>query len=379
MKIVYVIETLAVVGGVEKIISEKASYLAEHFGYDVYLISCTQSKGQENAFPLSTQVRQINLAIPYYKQYHYKYPQRFRIKYQTRQLLKNKIQQTVSKIKPDIIIGTLKFAADILCKLKTPAKKIIECHEARLFAMSDHEHQHSLLTRIYVKYYQRKEYFKAIEQYADMVVTLTEGDKSLWNEARRVEVIPNFTTMASTMHVEKQKRIIAVGRLSAEKGYDRLLAAWQQVVQKHPDWKLDIFGDGKLHDSLLSMIDTLNIRNIELHHSTRKISQEYVDSDIYVITSLFEGFALTIIEAMIHGLPCIAFDCPFGPHALIEDNKTGFLIEDGNIPQFADKLCYLIEHPEVRAAFSAAAISKASNYKIDTTMERWRKLFVSLK
>ncbi len=379
MKIVYVIETLAVVGGVERIISDKASYLAEHFGYDVYLISCTQNNVQENAFPLSTQVRQINLAIPYYKQYHYKYPQRFIVKYQTNQLLKRKIQQTVSKINPDIIIGTLKFAADILCKLKTPAKKIIECHEARIFVTSDLEHQHSLLTHIYIKYYQRIKFFKAIEQYADMVVTLTEGDKALWSEARRVEVIPNFTTMVSTMHVEKQKRIIAVGRLSAEKGYDRLLAAWQQVVEKHPDWNLDIFGDGRLYDSLLSMIDTLNISNIKLHHSTQKISQEYVDSDIYVITSLFEGFPLTIIEAMIHGLPCVAFDCQFGPQALIEDNKTGFLIENGNIPQFADKLCYLIEHPEVRAAFSAAAINKASDYNINTIMERWRVLFMSLK
>ncbi len=379
MKIAYIIETLAVVGGLEKVISEKASYLAEHFGYDVSIISCTQSERQENAFPISTKVRQINLAIPYYKQYRYKYPLRLWIKYQTHQLLRSEMQRTVDEFHPDIIIGTLKFEADLVCKLNTTAKKIIECHEARPFAMSDLEHQRSFLSHIYMQYYERRKYFKSIEKKADIVVTLTNGDKALWSTARKVEVIPNFSTMTPARHIDNQKRIIAVGRLSAEKGYDRLIAVWQQVFPKHPDWKLDIFGDGKQHDSLQELIENSDCRNITLHPSTSKINQEYGDSDIYVITSLFEGFGLTIVEAMINGLPCVAFDCPFGPHDIIDNNKNGFLVENGKIEQFAEKLCFLIEHPEVRTDFSVAAISKASSFNIDTIMDNWKSIFLSLK
>ncbi len=375
MKIVYILETLAVVGGSEKIISEKAGYIAEHFGYDVSIISCTQKDGQDNAFPLSTKVRQINLAVPYYKQYRYKYPQRLWVKYKTKQLLRNEMQRIINELNPDIIIGTLKFEATKICELNSPAKRIIECHEARPFAMSDLEHQRSFLSHIYMQYYQRNRYFKIIEKKADLVVTLTEGDKALWSKAHKVEVIPNFSTMSSTRHIDNQKRIIAVGRLSAEKGYDRLIAVWKQVALKHPDWRLDIFGDGRLRDSLQELIDKSDSSHIVLHPTTNKISQEYASSEIYVITSLYEGFSLSIVEAMIHGLPCIAFDCPFGPRSLIDDNKNGFLIEDGNIQQFAEKLCYLIEHPEVRDAFSAAAISKASNFSIDTIMARWKSIF----
>ncbi len=379
MRIVYIVETLAVVGGSEKIISEKAGYMAEHFGYDVSIISCTQSNGQDNAFPLSSKVRQINLAIPYYKQYRYKYPQRLWVKYKTKQLLRNEMQRIINKLNPDIIIGTLKFETTIICGLNSPAKRIIECHEARPFVLSDLEHVRSFLSHIYVLYYQRKKFFRKIEKKADLVVTLTEGDKELWSRAHKVEVIPNFSTMSSTRHIDNQKRIIAVGRLSAEKGYDRLIAVWNQVALKHPDWKLDIFGDGNMRDSLQELIDKSNNSHIELHHTTNKISQEYASSEIYVITSLYEGFSLSIVEAMTHGLPCIAFDCPFGPRSLIDDNKNGFLIEDGNIRQFAEKLCYLIEHPDVRTEFSAAAISKASNFNIETIMARWKSILVSLE
>ncbi len=379
MRIAYIVETLAVVGGLEKIISEKASYLAEHFNYDVFIISCTQNSDQATAFPLSAKVREINLAIPYYKQYHYKYPQRLWVKYRISQLLKSEIQKVIDNLDPDIIIGTLKFEAALICELHSAAKKIIECHEARPFAMSELERQRSFLSHFYIQFYQRKKYLKAIEKKADIVVTLTEGDKQLWKKARKVTVIPNFSTMSPARHIDDQKRVIAVGRLSREKGYDRLIAAWQQVARKHPDWKLDIFGDGKLHAPLQELIARQDSSHITLHPSTPKISQEYACSDIYAVTSLFEGFGLTIIEAMIHGLPCVAFNCPFGPRYLIDDNKTGFLVEDGDINQFAEKICYLIEHPEVRAAFSVAAISKASCFNIDTIMAQWKSLFISLK
>ncbi len=379
MRIAYIVETLSIIGGLEKIITEKANYIADKYGYDVTIISCTQNKLQENAFPLSPNIKQIYLAIPYYKQYQYHYPKRFWVKLQTSKLLKRELENAVTKINPDIIIGTLKFGADIICKLNCNAKKIIECHEARPFAMSDLEHNRSCLSHIYIQYYQRRKYFKIIEKKADIVVTLTEGDKDLWNRARRVEVIPNFSTMTPSNGSNKQKRVIAVGRLSAEKGYDSLITIWQKVSTKHPDWELDIYGDGKLYEFLQTLIKNTGSRNIILNASTKEISQEYAKSSIYVMTSLYEGFSLTLLEAMIHGLPSIAFDCPFGPRYLIKNGENGFLIKEGDINEFANKICYLIEHSEIMSKFSTSAIAKASLFNIDTIMTQWKSLLLSLR
>ena len=123
---------------------------------------------------------------------------------------------------------------------------MVESHEARIFTMSDKGLSRSFFSRLYMKYY-RGRYFRRIEKKADVVVTLTNGDAKEWMKAKRVEVIPNFTVMP----VVKQsacdnKRVIAVGRLEWQKGFDRLIDAWAIVSQQHPDWQLDIFGSGSL-------------------------------------------------------------------------------------------------------------------------------------
>ncbi len=378
MQIVYIIETLAIVGGLEKIVTEKANYLADKFGYDVTIITCTQRKDQNNAFHLSPNVKQIHLAIPYYKQYYYKYPIRLWIKFQIRELLKRELTNTINSMNPDFIIGTLKFEADLICQLECKTKKIIECHEVRYFSLLDLEKKRNFLSRIYLNYYKRENYFKVIENKADILVTLTQDDKALWNNARRVEVIPNFSTMPLSIHTCSEKRVIAVGRLSAEKGYDRLITIWEQVSRKHPDWQLDIFGDGNQHTHLLNIIK-YNNSHITIHHSTTNISQEYAKSSIYVMTSLYEGFSLSLLEAMRNGLPCIAFDCPFGPRTMITNNKNGYLIENGNIQLFVDKLNYLIDHPETRSRFAQSANKYSETFNIEKVMELWQDVFSSLK
>lgn len=110
-------------GGTEKMLSEKASYLVDVFGYDVTIISCTQIAGQTNTFPLSQNVKQINLAIPYYRQYHYGYPKRLLVKWETNQAFKELLTKNIQQIDPDIVIGVARFAADIVTTIKCRAKK----------------------------------------------------------------------------------------------------------------------------------------------------------------------------------------------------------------------------------------------------------------
>ena len=81
---------------------------------------------------------------------------------------------------------------------------------------------------------------------------------------------------------------------------------------------------------------------------------------------------------MQHGLPCISFDCPYGPKNLIDNEKSGYIIENGNISLFADRLSYLMDHPDIRKQFGAAAINKSKSYHVDTIMKQWKSLFESL-
>jgi glycosyltransferase involved in cell wall biosynthesis len=366
-------------GGTEKMLSEKASYLVDVFGYDVTIISCTQIAGQANTFPLSQNVKQINLAIPYYRQYHYGYPKRLLVKWETNQALKKLLTKTIHQIDPDIVIGVARFAADIVTTIKCRAKKIIECHEARPFIMADMEGNRALVSRLYTNLIMKKRYFRMIERHADVVVTLTEGDSHLWKKARHLEVIPNFSTMAvSRMADYKNKRVIAVGRLSAEKGYDRLLKIWKRVSPQHQDWSLEFFGDGKLHHMLTNMIHDLQLLNVTINPPTPHISEEYSKSAICVMTSHFEGFPLVLLEAIRHGLPCIAFDCPFGPASIIKDGICGYLIEENSIEQYAQKLSLLMDREDIWKSLSEGAIKRNADFSVETVMNRWRQLFEDL-
>ena len=241
MKIVYVIASLETSGGTERIVSEKANYLTEVFGYDVSIICYDQHMDSPNFYKLSEKVEQINLGLQMYSQYQYTYPKRLWKKYILRSRFKRELSKVVKEINPDILIGVSHFRADIVCAIDCKAKKIIESHVPRSFIENTNN---KFINDIYKRYYDMR-YFHVIENKADMIITLTEGDCELWSKAKCIKTIPNFSTIHGHQLCNlKKKRIITIGRLSKEKGFDRLLVIWKLVADKHPDWQLDIFGDG---------------------------------------------------------------------------------------------------------------------------------------
>ena len=378
MKIVYIIDSLALKGGAERIITEKMNYLATIYNYDVSVITYYQFH-EPNTYPLSCKVKQINLSIPFYQQYRYSYPKRLWLKWGFYRQLQIELQQTVNSINPDILIGVGYTLADVVCSIKCQAAKIIESHEARIYTKSPLlKKRTSFIYTIYLKL-NRKKYLKTVEKKADAIVTLTKGDAQEWKNAKRVIIIPNFSIMPiSKLSNCESKRVIAVGRLEWQKGYDRLVNIWELVSHKHSDWQLDIFGEGRLEEEINNNIRKKNLRNVNIHPFTDTISQEYASSSICVLASRFEGFSLVLIEAMRHGLPCVSFNCPYGPKDLIDDNESGYVIENDNIEQFAEKLNYLIENTEIRKKFAKKALLKSTRYDVDTIMSQWRDLFDSL-
>ena len=381
MKISYVIDSLGSKGGAERILSEKMNYLATHYGYDVHVITCYQDpRITPNAYFLSEKIKQVNLCIPYYSQYKYKYPKRLWIKYSIYRKLLKKLRETILQIDPDILIGLGYFRANTICNIDCRATKIIESHQARNYTLTSQGLNRTHLTNAYMKVF-RSFYFRTIEKKANVVVTLTNGDAQLWKKAKRVMVIPNFTMMRpkTRTYSTESKRIISVGRLEWQKGYDRLIDIWRLVTIKHPDWELAIYGSGTLESEIRSSIKSAGLNNVTIHPFTSNISYEYSQSSIFVLSSHFEGFPLVLLEALQHGLPCIAFDCPYGPRDVIGDGQCGYVIDNNNNQKFAEKLCSLIESPELRSSFSNMGIKKANLYNIDSIMRAWNELFISLR
>lgn len=378
MKIVYIIDSLALKGGAERIITEKMNYLATIYNYDVSVITYYQFH-EPNTYPLSCKVKQINLSIPFYQQYRYSYPKRLWLKWGFNRQLQIELQQTVNSINPDILIGVGYTLADVVCSIKCQAAKIIESHEARMYTQSPLLHKNTSLFSTIYAILNRKIYLNIVEKRADAVVTLTKGDALEWKNAKRVEIIPNFSIMPiSNLSNGESKRVIAIGRLEWQKGYDKLIDIWKLVSPTHSDWQLDIYGEGSLEADLKKRINEAGLINVTIHPFTHNISQEYAKSSIQVLTSRFEGFSLVLLEAMRHGLPCVTFDCPFGPKELIDDNKCGYVIENDNINQFAERLNYLIDNQQVRKRFAKEALMKSRKYNVDNIMNLWKELFNSL-
>lgn len=373
MKIAFIVPTLESHGGVKRITIEKANYFSIHFGYDVFIITQYHHNDKPIIYPISEKVHYIHLGIPYFKQYSFKYPRRLWIKRTINKRLRKETTNAVLRIDPDILIGFSFFRPDIVCKIPCRAIKIIESHEPKDLLESN-LYNKSMISKLF-----RKIHIRTIEKHADLVIGLTNDAKKQWEKAKRVEVIPNYSSMTVSRQSDSNaKRVIAVGRLTYVKGFERLIKIWEIVSTKHPDWLLDIFGDGPLKDKLTKLISASNLNNIKLHEAVQNISQEYANSSICAVSSYYEGFSLVILEAMMHGVPCIAFDCPDGPRSIITDNKNGFLVQNGNNSMFAERLCQLMENDIIRSNFSKNCLEDVKQFDTDKIMEHWKDLFESL-
>ena len=374
MKIVYIIPSLEIKGGAERIVIEKANYLSEHYGYDVSIITQCHHNNAPIAYPLSEKIHHINLGIPYYNQYKYSYPKRLWLKWRINKRLRKETTDAVLQIDPDILITLPLFKPHIAYAIPCRAKKIIEVHEPLEYHLYS-----GFLNKSWISKRLKKHCFETVLKNADVFVNLTDDDRILLKKAHRVEVIPNFSSMKISQYSTcTAKRVIAVGRFSHVKGYERLLKIWGVVNAQYADWHLDIFGDGSLRTELAHYADDHHIKNVTIHEATHDISQEYANSSICTVTSYYEGFSLVILEAMMHGVPCVAFDCPNGPRCIIKDQQCGYLVENGNDDLFAERLCHLIKDQQLRKQFSDAAIERAKRFDIDIIMRQWQSLFESL-
>jgi glycosyltransferase involved in cell wall biosynthesis len=212
-------------------------------------------------------------------------------------------------------------------------------------------------------------------------IVLTNEEKNSWENNCNIEVIPNaLSYFPDTVSTGEQKKVIAVGRLVYEKGFDLLIETWKSVYEKHPEWELHIWGEGNQKENLLQLITKNGLDSvIKIHPPEKDIYARFLKHSIFVFPSRYlEALPMVLIEAMSCGLPLVAFDAPCGPKDVIIDGKNGFLVETGNITELSEKINRLIESTELRKTMGEAARKMSLNYNEERIMKRWIKLFESL-
>ncbi len=177
-----------------------------------------------------------------------------------------------------------------------------------------------------------------------------------------------------------QRLLLAVGRLSEQKGFGKLLEAWQQLAADFPQWQLVILGEGPDRQALQAQAAGLGLAgSVSLPGRAGNVGQWYEAADLYVMSSRFEGFPNTLAEAMAHGLPAVSFDCDTGPRDIIRDEVDGLLVPPGDVAALAAALRRLMSDAALRAAFSARATDVRERFSLAHVAGKWEQLFEELR
>lgn len=213
------------------------------------------------------------------------------------------------------------------------------------------------------------------------VVVLTEKDKLWFMEyISSVFVIPNPIILNNRFHSPlNSRKIIAMGRLEYQKGFDTLIRVFSHLCKKHADWELNIYGDGSLKEDLQRMIYEYGLENhFYLRGVTKDVLSKLRESAFFVFSSRFEGFGMALVEAMSQGVPCVSFDCPNGPSDIITNGKDGLLVENQDEDELLKSMERLIYDFDLRKKLGDAAYMKVENFSINAILDKWNDLYIQL-
>lgn len=361
-KILYCIESLHNSGGMERVLTTKANYLSEHYNYDVHI--ALRKEDSRPFFPLSPKVICHNLDSKSYNDY------------------KKNLTALLYEIKPNISISMCGSEFSFLYKIKDGSKKIAEFHFTKYYLSYLVNGIENLrfrnLHRIKASWIQKREARYA--KHYDKVVLLTKQDLEIWGSPPNMTYIHNPLSFRSDkVSSLTNKKIVAVGRFIAQKGFLLLIEAFRIIAKKFPDWKLEIYGEGQELQLMQKRIKDYSLENqVVLCEPTNNIQDVFLQSSLFVFPSIYEGFGLVLTEAMECGVPCIAFDCECGPREIIKDRRNGYLVKNKDVESFAKKMMLLMQDNYLRIQMGKRAKEDVSSFYLENIMEHWHQLFINL-
>lgn len=360
MKIIYTIEDFSIKGGAENIIAKKANILASEYHHEVTIVSIYHDN-RPPSYTLANGVKLVSLNIPFVSKHNNpikKLINRMLVMFKTIR----KFQHIVNQINPDIIFFTMSMGALMLPFCKTKAKKVYESHTARQFTP-----------------YQKL--FFITEKVADTIVCLSQGDAKEFRHTKNITIIPNF--IEQPYHYVDDysvRKAIAVGRLEDQKGFDTLIDCWKSVVNKHPDWHLDIYGEGTQHAKLQQQINSLGLKsNITLCGRSNNIMEIYPKYSMHIMSSRYEGQGIALVEAQACGLPSVVTDFKYGASDIVQNGINGLIVRQYDNKALADAINTMISSEEMRQECGRNARIVGEQYYKENVFSKWISLISRLQ
>ena len=374
LKIVYCTPALYMAGGVERVLTLKANYFAEHFGYDITII-LTEGKDRPLFYPLSDRIKIVNLDVNFEELWTCSFVKKVFVYLSKQRIFKKRLTAELMHIRPDITVSLLRREINFINDIKDGSKKIGELHVNRANYRNFEEGDANFIKNLFAKFWMRSlvSHLKQLDKF----IVLTEEDKASWTELSNVEVIPDPLAFdVAEVSPLKAKRVIAVGRYVYQKGFDLLLQAWAKIEKQFPDWELAIYGMGDRlpYENLAKQLG-VDMNRCHLNGSTQNIRKEYLESSLFVFSSRFEGFGMVLIEAMACGLPVVSFDCPCGPKDIVSHDEDGLLVPSGDIDKLADELSVVMSNESLIRKMSKTAVIHSKRFRLDRISLRWKLLF----
>lgn len=382
MRIVYCLPGLYNAAGMERVLSQKVNWLAEHTDWEITIMTTEvvpEGKAR-NYFPLHERIEVVEWNIDFNADYRLPIGKKWMQHRRKQKQYEALWTEWVNSHDVDVCVSLCGKEIEWLGKAKAKCRKIAEIHFAMDYRAQwlAQTHQGLLwrlagkgLTQALVKHVKKM----------DKLVVLTQADAQAWREqgVRNIAVIANpCSMMPEQIGKHDKKQVLAVGRLERQKGFDWLIEAWGKIAETYPEWTLKICGEGSQRIVLEKQIEELGLRDrVEMNGVAEKLEEEYMQSRLFVLSSRYEGLPLALMEAMSCGLCCIAMDCKQGPKELIgERDERGRLVALGDVEGLARAMAEEIAQEEHAQKMGQQAYAYAhARFDIDATMRQWVELF----
>ncbi len=351
-KIVFVIPALSA-GGAERVMSVLASRFAT-WGHDVTLLTYSD-RGNRDFYDLGRNVRRVRLGE--------QQPARSLIQ----RVIANvkrlyAIRKSIGQMDPDTVISFMDGPNIItITSLLGMSVKVIVTER------ND--------PSVWPPFRSWRLLRKILYRFADLTVVQTNSAREWFGrncETKELVVIPNPVRDVSQQASERGKAVLAVGRLDPQKGFDILIKAFAQFSMEHPDWELQILGEGGGRTSLETLIERMGLQDkVTMPGAVKDVDGHYAKAGMFVLSSRFEGFPNVLIEAMRMGCAVVATDCPSGPSEIISHNWDGMLVDVDDVEELANVLTVLAQEKALREKLGSRAVERTESYNLNAIAEQW--------
>jgi glycosyltransferase involved in cell wall biosynthesis len=373
MNLVYTIAGTYRAAGMERILADKANWLAAH-GHAVTIVT-TEQRGRPEAFPLDPAIRRVDLGIGYEDNNGGLFLSKLLFHPFKQIRHRRRLSRLLRALRPDVTVSMFCGDEVFLPALRDGSRKVLEVHFSRFKRL---QYGRKGLWALADRYRSRKEY-KIVRRF-EKFICLTEEDLGYWGRPANGSVIPNFLARFPAEPAPLDcKTVLAVGRYSYQKSYDRLLDAWKMVCRRLPSrhgWTLRLVGDGEEREALVRHARKLGVSGtVQIGGTEQDMDAVYRGASIFALSSRYEGLPMVLLEAQAYGLPIVAFRCPCGPADVVRDGTDGYLVPEGDTEALADRMVGLMLDPARVRRMGAEARKRSLRWDCETTMMQWIRLF----